>query len=221
MKFVALFLLSAVPFSAFAEEKTASPSATPAPLSTAGQKRIQQNLEILKQNLADTQSNIETIDTNLKSLEGELGTLVTLDSEHQTLKKKYQQFLAGSAKENEKNEKALRDLEQFLRNAKEVLAKDPENAKVRSQLDDAERDRMERQSWRANTKVKSDKLQGLLGQLNAGADEIRGRKGQIQGQMRSWQSRRTEFETLKIDIERRIRQTESMAKASTPNESKN
>ncbi len=184
-------------------------------ISESGKKRLQENLATLEKNLTEVQTNIDNCKKNAAIVASEAKDLDALEKENLDLRAKYKAQLEATQTESEKNEKALKELEEFQRKIAKNLKETPDAPPAQQQdLLKAQKDLLERERWRNEAKTKIEKINSLLKSANQNLSSIQSRKGPLQEQLAHWASKSKEYEKIRTDLSSKKTQTQKLLKSS-------
>ena len=167
----------------------------PESISSTGQSKIRDHLDIVKQNISHTQTNLNTTQHNLQIIDSEIKDLNQLEEEHTKLKTRYQEYLANATKEDEKNNKAVKDIEEFEKRVKQ-LTQSAANKGQLTELETAQLERAEREEWKKDAAQKIKKIEELQLSVEKNLKAIAVRKSALTAQLETWKSRNIEYTNL-------------------------
>lgn len=164
-------------------------------ISKAGLKRIDDQYKKIEQALQEAKKNLEVSQTNSATVLSDIKELSTLEDEHKDLQKKYLRYLQDAGKEIQANDKAIADIEKY---EKKVMStsKTPIGGPQKKLLDDAQQERLDRLRWKSDATNNLDRANTLLSQLKISLQEMESRKGPLQEELRAWNKKQHEYETL-------------------------
>jgi len=182
----------------------------PAPISTAGKRRIFENILQLEKNIENAQTNMSAIAKNQKTIQQELEDLDKLEREHVELKKKYSAYLSSSEQEIKKNDATIHELEDWEKKSQNDSRR--ETASFKEKLETIQREKAERQRWKADATAKVERVGNLMVNLLKDLRDIQSRKGPLRSELNDWAAREKEYEKLVSEMASKKAQLEKMAK---------
>ncbi|NBX67581.1 MAG: hypothetical protein EBR01_01305 [Proteobacteria bacterium] len=197
-----LFLLLSLNFQSWASTQEdlniESGKIQPDVVSPIGKNKIRDHLQTLSRNITLTETNLSSTQKNISVIETEIKELEDLSEEHLKLKKRYSDFLSTAAKETVKNNKALKEIENY--EAKVApLNKDTLKSTQISEIQAAKDEKLKRIEWQKETEQKKNKITELLTGVEKNLQSIEGRKIPLKEQLNTWKNRLNEYQnTLTI-----------------------
>lgn len=168
---------------------------SPEIISSTGKNRIRDHIATIEQNIAHTETNLQATKKNIEVIESELKDLDDLEKEHLRLKERYTDFLAYASKQTLKNEKALKEIEEFQKKV-EKLSKSNQNEAQINELKTATTEKAEREDWLKDTNQKTARVQELLLGVEKNLKSIASRKHPLQEQLQTWKNKNIEYTQL-------------------------
>lgn len=168
---------------------------SPEIISSTGKNRIRDHIATIEQNIAHTETNLQATKKNIEVIESELKDLDDLEKEHLRLKERYTDFLAYASKQTLKNEKALKEIEEFQKKV-EKLNKSNQNEAQINELKTATTEKAEREDWLKDTNQKTARVQELLLGVEKNLKSIASRKHPLQEQLQTWKNKNIEYTQL-------------------------
>jgi len=195
---------------ALGEEKKDAEPEVPPRVSSAGMKRVRENIKVIEQNTKDTIINLEATDKNVKTIQGELEDLSSLDKEHFELNKRYRDYVAEAEKELAKNQANIKKIEKYEKSMRAAIKGDV-TAAQRQDLEKAQRDREDRERWIADAKVKMKRVKELQKEIQENVSQIESRRAALKDQLATWTERRKEYQRLLETFRQRKSELEKLA----------
>lgn len=168
---------------------------SPEIISSTGKNRIRDHIATIEQNIAHTETNLQATKKNIEVIESELKDLDDLEKEHLRLKERYTDFLTYASKQTLKNEKALKEIEEFQKKV-EKLSKSNQNEAQINELKTATTEKAEREDWLKDTNQKTARVQELLLGVEKNLKSIASRKYPLQEQLQNWKNKNAEYTQL-------------------------
>ena len=167
-------------------------------VSSTGKSKIRDHLQTLMRNISLTETNLNSTRKNISVIEAELKELEDLTQEHLKLKKRYTDFLTTAARETVKNNKAIKDIENFEAKTK-PLNKEALNTVQLNEIQAAKDEKLKRIDWQKETEQKKNKITELLSGVEKNLQSIEGRKIPLTEQLTNWKNRLNDYQnTLTI-----------------------
>jgi chromosome segregation ATPase len=171
--------------------------APPELISNNGKGRIREHLLAVEKNITLTQANLDATQKNMVVLESELKDLEALEQEHLRLKERYKDFLTHATKENEKNNKAIGEIESFEKKVAAISKGNRSQPQSQlSELETAKTEKNEREGWRKDAQQKTSRIQELLLGIEKNLKSISARKAPLLSQLETWKSRHADYQNL-------------------------
>lgn len=180
-------------------------------VSELGKRRIQENLALLDNSIADIKQNLQSTRHNVKTIQSELAELSALEREHTELRRKYTNYISFAKSEMGKNENTVKDLAKW--EAQQKAASDKLNDRqLQERLGAAKREVTERNVWKADAASKTERVKNLIFELDSNLREIRSRKLPLERQLASWSKRMDEYQDLLEKTTRKRKELDVLSK---------
>jgi len=184
-------------------------------LSPTGKQRVKENLETLDKNISVVTGNIVNCRKNASVLEDEIKELSQIEQEHLKLREKYKEQLANTEKEIEKNNIAIKELDEFLKTlSKNTSASN--DVKPSKQEEDSKRaltDKLEREKWNSETKIKLTKINELVQTVNLNIASIDKKKVLLRQQNAQWIDKEKQYQKMLLELANRKTETSKLLKS--------
>ncbi|MBM4316053.1 MAG: hypothetical protein FJ116_01065 [Deltaproteobacteria bacterium] len=167
-------------------------------ISNSGISRIREHLLAVEKNITLTQANLDATQKNIAVMESELKELEVIAQEHLRLKERYQDFLTHATKENDKNNKAMSEIEAFQKKIASFAKKghETQTKSQLSELESSENEKNERETWRKDNQQKTSRVQDLLLGIEKNLKSIAAKKTPLLNQLETWKSRQSDYENV-------------------------
>lgn len=186
-------------------------------LSPAGQRRIQDNIKVLDQNIKDAQSNLATCDKNLKVLQGEIDELNGLETEHGELKQKLSKYVESAKSQMQKNQQETHKVAKTIKEVEAIPRVEGDNTQRQRLLDKMRQDEIELSRWKGDADAKLKRVNDMFREINTSLGDIAGRKSAIRADITAWNRRKDEYEKLLVHYRQKRAEGEALVKASSKN----
>ncbi len=170
-------------------------------LSSSGKQRLLENIASLDKNITIVKGNIVNCKKNAIVIDSELKELSALEQEHLQLREKYVGQIADIQKELDKNDTAMKELDNFQKNISKNSSSSS-NAQTAQQDDimKSQKDKMDREKWKSEATAKVGKINELIKSVNANLNSIEVKKTPLKEQQQQWLSKEKEYQKLFIDL---------------------
>ena len=146
---------------------------TPSPeLNPAGKRRLEENRQILSKSIEISETNLRNSEQNINTLDQELASISKIENKFSKLKGQYEAFLQKAQTETEKNNRAIKRLNN-----------NPQSKMAPVEL-------AERELWAKNTAIKVEKVRGLLQSINRKLAQVQSQRKDVETQKLHWVGRK-------------------------------